>query len=176
MLEAGDYRARAAKAALGLSSNGNEQVGVEFELLDLPGQKITWYGSFASDEAFDITVRGLRAAGFRGNDLADLSSLNDGSAPEVILVVVHETYQGKTRAKVKFINSTGGLAMKNQLTPEQAEAFAKRMKGKFLAFDQRVGTPRSRNGPASRDEGPPIEHLNQRAEEELGRVDDEIPF
>jgi hypothetical protein len=148
MLEAGEYRARAVKAALGLAKSGSEQVGVQFELLDVSGQSITWYGSFANDQAFEITMKGMRAAGFRGDDLADLSSLEDGNTPEVTLVVVHETYQGKTQVKVKFINAGGGLAMKTQLEGDQAKAFAARMKGRVLAFNQGAGPAPSAGGAA----------------------------
>jgi hypothetical protein len=114
MLENGDYRAKASRGALGLAGNGTEQVGVEFDLLDKPGNKLTWYGYF-TEKGTDIALRGLRTAGWKGTDLSDLSSLSDPEVPEVILVVEQETYEGKTRPKVKFINSTGGLAMRNAL-------------------------------------------------------------
>lgn len=140
MLQEGEYRARAVKAQLGKSGAGNPQIGVEFELLDFSPQKIGWYGSF-TDAAFDITMKGLSTAGFKGSDLSDVSWAGE-SAPEVVLVVVHETYQEKTRAKVKFINSVGGVNMKDALVGSDAKTFAQRMKGKVLAFQSSAGAPK----------------------------------
>lgn len=159
MLEAGEYRARAAEARLGFTGTGKEQVAVRFELLDFPGQSITSYHFFSSDKAIEISMKGLRAAGFRGSDLSDLSSLS-GETPEVILVVEHETYNGKTSAKVKFINAAGGLAMKDALDPAAAKSFAQRMKAKILAFDSSTSAPKPQkmtgsDGPPHPDEPPP---------------------
>lgn len=140
IIEAGDYRAKAVGAQLGETSNHNEQISVRFALLDFPGQHITYYGTF-TDAAFEYTMKAIRAAGFKGEDISDLSSLADGVAPEVVLVVVHEEYNDKTRAKIRFINSVGGMALKSALQPDQAKSFAQRLKGKILAFDKAAGTP-----------------------------------
>jgi len=176
MLAAGDYRARAVKVQLGKAKSGNEQIGVEFELLDFNGQRIGWYGSF-SEAAFDITMKGLTAAGFRGADLSDAAWIE--KAPEVILVVAHEEWEGKTRAKVKFVNSLGGVNMKEAITGSDAKSFASRMKARVLAFQTSAGAPKpakpGTNGTKTKpDDGPPIEHLDKRAAEEIG-VDDDPP-
>ena len=153
ILDAGTYRAKALEAKLGLSANGNEQVGVRFGLLDREGESITWYGTF-TEAAFEIAMRGLRAAGWTGDDLSDLSSLS-GETPQVNLVIDHETYKGKTAAKVKFINSAG-IAMRQALDVNQARAFAERMKGKVVLFNQQAGTPRAKQPVrAATDNGPP---------------------
>ena len=173
ILENGTYRAKAVEAKLGLSQNGNEQVGVRFALLDREGESITWYGTF-TEAATEIALRGLRAAGWKGDDLSDLSSLCNGSAPEVELVVERETYQDKTRAKVKFINSAGGLAMKQALGPEQAKAFAERMRAKVLVFNQAVGKPAEAKPKRNAAPGePPLDHLE--GQDPTGQVED-IPF
>jgi hypothetical protein len=176
MLEIGEYRASARAAVLGTTKNGTEQVAVTFDLLDLPGQTITWYGFF-SEKAEEIAFRGLRAAGFAGADLSDLASLQPG--PECVLVIDHETYEGKVRAKVKFINRGGaGIPVKSQLDPGSAKAFAARMKGRILAFDQGAGSPPlpkpaakpTPRAPAS--DSPPQGLLDQQA----GEQGDDIPF
>ncbi len=176
IIEAGDYRAKAIEAQLGVSSKGTEQIAVRFALLDFPNQTITWYGYF-SEKAFEITMRGLRAAGFRGDDFADLTSLHEEVSPEVVLVVEHEVYNGKTSAKVKFINSAGGLAIQGALQPDQAKAFAAKMKGRVLAYNQAAGLstkpsarPAPRAAPVPADTTP-IDLLEQQA----GQQDD-IPF
>jgi hypothetical protein len=175
-LEAGTYRACALEGALGLTNTGKEQVAVKFDLLDFPGQTITWYGYF-TDNTTQSTFRGLRTAGWKGSDLSDLSDLSNPAGPEVYLVIERETYQGKTTAKVRWVNSAGGLALKNAMVPEQAKAFAARMRDQLAAFDavakESGGAAPARH--ARTDDGPPIEHLDRRAREE-GYDPDNIPF
>lgn len=135
MIEAGTYRARALTAALGETKAGNEQVGVQLELLDHEGQSITWYGYF-TEKTTEGTFKALRTLGWQGTDLSDLTGVD---ANEVQIVVERETYEGKERARVRWINGTGGLAMANALPPDKAKAFAARMKGQVLAYDKGNG-------------------------------------
>jgi hypothetical protein len=171
-------RARAIGAAIGRASTGTHQIAIEFEFLDETGG-ITYYGPL-SDAAFEYTMKAIRAAGFQGDDLADLSSLS-GETPEVMLVIGPEEYNGKVTRKVKFINSMGGLALKDALQGDDLTTFARKMKGKIVAFDRSAGTPKSaprtpRNGAAHHD-GPPLEELEKQAGGAPGYgSDDEIPF
>jgi hypothetical protein len=139
-MEPGDYRARAVKVQLGKAKSGNEQIGVEFELLDFNGKRMGWYGSF-SEAAFEITMKGLATAGFHGADVSDTTWVEH--APEVILVIVNEEWEGKVRAKVKFINSLGGVNMKDAITGSDAKTFAARMKGRVLAYQSSAGAPKT---------------------------------
>lgn len=142
-------RARAITAAIGKAGTGTHQIGIEFEFLDEPGG-ITYYGAL-TDAAFEYTMKAIRTAGFTGDDLANLSSLS-GETPEVILVIDEEEYEGKLRKKVKFINSMGGLAMKDSLQGDDLASFAKRMKGKIVAYDRSSGSApqRQRQQPQGR--------------------------
>jgi hypothetical protein len=140
-------RARAINAAVGRASTGTHQIAIEFEFLDEAGG-ITYYGPL-TDAAFEYTMKAIRAAGFVGDDFSDLTSLCDGSAPEVFLVIGPDEYEGKVTRKVKFINSAGGLALKDALQGDDLSNFAKRMKGKIVAFDRSAGTPK----PAPRTNG-----------------------
>ena len=56
---------------------------------------------------------------------------------EVSLLIHNETYNGETRSKVQFVNRPGGIAMKSPMTPEQAKAFAARMKGRVAQLNQK---------------------------------------
>lgn len=167
MLEQGTYRAKAKEAALGRTSKGTEQVAVRFELLDHTGESITWFGFF-TDKTLENTVKSLRACGWTGDDLSDLAGI---TANEVNLVVEHETDdRGQTRAKVRWVNGTSGLAMKDQLDTAEAKTFAARMKGAIVAMGKggaRPAAPRPRaTGSSSRppeDDRPPM-------------GDDDIPF
>jgi hypothetical protein len=141
MLNEGNYRGRPVRAALGLTSTGKEQIGVQFEFVEPAGTRLTWYGYF-TDAATERTVESLRHCGWRGDDLsvfAEGQPLPEGFDQEVELVVKHEEYQGKTSARIAFINGGGGLAMKEALTQDQASAFAKRMKSRIGAFDRAAG-------------------------------------
>lgn len=156
IIEAGDYRAKAVEGKLTETKGHKAQAAVRFALLDFPGRTITWFGFLeASDKAFEIAMEGLRTAGWKGDDLADMSMLTEATSPEVILVVGHEEYEGKVSAKVKFINSTGGMSMRGALQPEQARSFAERMKGRVLAHNQASALPVQKPGaPAAKPQTP----------------------
>lgn len=177
MLDAGTYRARAIEAALGETDTGKEQIAVRFSLLDLEGQEITWYGYF-TDKTLETTFKALRTAGWKGQDLSDLADLCNPETPEVTLVVEQEEYEGKVRARVRWVNGAGGLALKKALDPNKAKAFAARMKGQIVAFDRTSGAPKASTSKAATkgDEHDP-DRLEARAAEETGtgRLDD-IPF
>lgn len=130
------YRARAVGAELGFAGTGTPQVAVEFELLD-SGQHKTWYG-FLSDGARDYTFTALRTCGWSTDDLSDLTGLD---ANEVSVTVEEETYEGKSRERITFINPAdgGGIAMKNKMDEAAAKAFAAQMKGAVLAHKQSSG-------------------------------------
>jgi hypothetical protein len=134
---AGTHRARAEEWQLGVSSTGKEQIGVMFQLIGgaHEGKHITWFGYF-SDGAIDRTLESLRHCGWDSDNLAELDSLG---ANEVELVIEDETYEGKTRSKVKWVNRISRLQMKEQMTPQQVAAFAARLRGKTVASKQKYG-------------------------------------
>jgi hypothetical protein len=167
-------RARAINAAVGRAGTGTHQIAIEFEYLDEQGG-ITYYGPL-SDAAFPYTMKAIRAAGFEGDDLSDLSSLTNETTPEVVLVIAPDTYNGKTTLKVKFINSAGGLAMKDALQGDDLKTFARRMKGQIVAFDRGADAPKAapRRAPPPPD-ALPLEELDRQAPGAGGGPDD-IPF
>jgi hypothetical protein len=141
MLNPGTYRGAAVEAALSTTSRGTPQVAVRLRLVDPPGQTITWYG-FLTDAAIDRTVESLRHMGWQGTDVRDFLAerpLPEGFDQEVEIVVEHEEYEGKTQARVKWINSGGGLAVKNALTEQEADAFAAKMSRHIAALDRAAG-------------------------------------
>jgi hypothetical protein len=160
-------RAKAISAAIGKASTGTHQIAIEFQYLDEQGG-ITYYGPL-TDAAFEYTMKAIRTAGFQGDDLSDLSSLTGEQTPEVMLVIGPDEYNGKVTMKVKFINSMGGLALKDALQGDELTAFAKRMKGKIVAFDRSAGSQRPKPAPkrpAPADSG----------EEQSPFPNDDIPF
>lgn len=134
MIPSGTYKARAKEWALGMSQTGKEQIAVLFELADgeLAGQTITWFGYF-TDNTLDRTLDSLRHCGWQSDSLADLDHLDTN---EVEIVVEEDTYEGKTRSKVRWVNRPSRLALKEQLNPQAIQAFAARLRGRTVAHKQ----------------------------------------
>lgn len=129
----GTQRAKAVSWALGQANTGTPQVGVEFELLDADGRPhITWYGFF-TDKTLERTVESLRHMGWEGCDLDQLDGLDRN---EVYLVIDEQPdLEGKMRARVRWVNSSGGLAMTNRLEGNDLRAFSAQMRSAILALD-----------------------------------------
>jgi hypothetical protein len=154
------YKAKAAEWALGETASGKEQVAVAFNILtpDAQENRLTWYGYF-SDGAVDRTLESLRICGWQGDDLTDLTGLD---ANEVELVVEDEEYpegSGKWRAKVQWVNRSGGLALKAPLAGDKAKAFAASMRERIRALDaangKRVSNGAPKQSPSMRAPEPP---------------------
>jgi hypothetical protein len=156
MIEEGTFRARAVDADLGWTQGGKPQVAVTFEILEGEdtGRNITWYGYF-TDRTKERTIESLRFCGWKGDDISDLSSVNgDG---EVSLVIEHEEYEGKTRAKVQWVNG-GGARLAKPMDANDAKAFAAKLKGIVAGVDAKMKSGGGRGGgpaPSLGDEAPP---------------------
>jgi hypothetical protein len=174
ILEAGRYRAKAREWSLGKASTGTVQLGVSFDLLDRPGQQIAWYGFF-TDKALATTVKAMRAMGWQGSDPSECSE-NGGSldANEVSLVVEHEQDQdGQLCARVRWVNSMGGLGMKEQLQGNDLKAFGAQLRGKILALDP----SRASQHAAARPQAPARPPAQPQRRPEPPPVDDgDVPF
>jgi len=134
---AGTHRARATEWVLGMSSTGKEQIAVMFELVGgvHDGKHITWFGYF-TDQTVDRTLESMRHCGWDSDSIAELDSLG---ANEVDLVIEDETYEGKTRSRVKWVNRVSRLAVKEQLNPMQIAEFAAKLRGKAVASKKKYG-------------------------------------
>lgn len=144
MIEAGRYKAKGVLGALGETSKGAPQVAVLVEITEgeHAGTQLTWHGYF-TQLTEDKTLEQLRVLGWSTDDLDDLKGID---ANEVSIVVEHETDdKGETRAKVRWINRPGGLAMKQVMDATAAKKFAASMKAKAIASRKAGGAPQ-RNG------------------------------
>ena len=164
----GTYRARVTAVEdvqFGMSHGGNEQIAVPFVVTqgDAQGETITWFGSF-TDKAVEITLKALRACGWQGDDLNDLTGVVDN---EVELVCAVETYNEKTSLKVKWVNKPGEgkVKLERPLDGGQRAAFAARMKGTVIALRQGEGRP-----------GAPSAATARKAEAKAHGAIDEVPF
>ena len=136
MIEAGTYEARPITAALGQTKGDKPCVGVEFELDT--GAHISWFGYF-TEKTTERTIESLRFCGWTGQDLDDLREIGSKDKLTVQLVIEHEEYDGKTTAKVQWVNRGGGLRLSKPLEGQAAKAFAAQMKGAVVAYDQAKG-------------------------------------
>lgn len=138
---------------LGVAKTGREQIAALFEFTEAPfaGQQLTWYGSF-TPEAFPITVRALKALGWRGERIDTLR--NDAKVGTMVdLVCQVETFEGKQRSKIQFINRRG-LKLERPLDPGERRALAERVQD---MLDRKV-------------------HESATAPTGAGGEDDDIPF
>ena len=135
MIPEGKYRALAQSAEFGTNDNGNDFCMVSFKLTDgeLEGEHISAWLYFSTDKNTERSIESLRYCGctFPGNDITNTEGLG---SKECEIVVEHETWEGKTRAKVKWINSGGvGVKAEQKMTPVAKKSFAQRMKAKLVA-------------------------------------------
>lgn len=165
----GKFRARATDVQLGTTKSGADTIGVAFELLDHPNMYVTWYGYF-TEKTTERTFDSLRYCGWTGDDLSDLSGITNN---EVEIVIEQETYEGKTRAKVQWVNRAASTKaqVSNVMSDEQKRAFSARMKGAALASKSRVGIVNNPVQPSA-----PKSTANGGVAPGAGADDDEIPF
>jgi len=142
LLPAGFYKARADKSSVrfGAAQSGNEQVAVTFDILDAKAdgyqQRITWIGTLAAG-ALDITLDGLMAAGWTGDNLMTLDGVGD---VECSLKIKHEDdREGVPRARVAFVNRAGGaFKFKTELDANAVASLSDRLAGPIMAARQRA--------------------------------------
>lgn len=155
-------------AQLGESTNGKEQVAITFELTEgeYAGRRLTWFGYFSTDKAAEMTMKALRNAGWKGQDLWAVTqqALNQ----PVSLNVISEEYEGKWRNKVNWVNAPGGggIKLEKPMNDLKARAFAQRFAAKAASIPE-VKTP-------------PIQQQQQRATGTHGAGPvgdpDDVPF
>lgn len=141
------YRGRGKEWTLSESQQGHPMAVVLFDILTegAAESSLTWRGSF-SEAAADRTIEALRHCGFEGDDLTQLTGLDKN---EVELVVEDEEYEGKTYAKVQWVNKPRSLSVKNVLEGDKLKTFAAEMKARIRALDASNGKRTSAPKPAA---------------------------
>jgi hypothetical protein len=168
LISQGTYKAAAVQvdgtyAQIGMSSTGNQQVLVQFEILEGPaaGRRVPWWGSF-TDKSWNRTVEALRYCGFSGDDLSTLPAqeLNH----EVSIVVEHSEYNGKTNARVRWVNAAvSGIKLSKPMNLDELRNFGAMMKARVATVKAvEVAPPGvikpaiSSSATASTDDDPPF--------------------
>lgn len=152
------YRAKAKEWTLSETKQGAPMVVVLFDVLTegATEKSLTWRGLF-TEKTVDRTIESLRYCGFEGDDLLTLEGLDKN---EVDLVVEDELYEGKTYARVQWVNKPRNLSVKTVLEGDKAKAFAAEMKARFRAFDagsgKRTSAPKQAASGPKTPEPPPL--------------------
>jgi len=141
------YRAKAKEWTMSESQQHVPMIVVLFDILTEGAAEsaLNWRGSF-SDGAADRTIESMRHCGWEGDDLTQLEGLDRN---EVELVVEDEEYEGKTYAKVQWVNKPRSLSVKNVLEGDKLKAFAAEMKLRIRALDASNGKRTSAPKPAA---------------------------
>lgn len=106
----------------------HEQIGLRLRITDGPskGESLLYYGGFHPNSE-EFTIKALKALGIWDKIWDAPNGSLEGGSP-AIAVVKHEQYQGKTRAKVQWINGAD-VVMKDEMNPNDLAKFAHRMRG-----------------------------------------------
>lgn len=160
---------KAVPTAWGLSGEeiGKEQFAIAFKILEGAdtNKTITWYGTFASDAAFEYTVKQIKKCGWTGSDLSTAELAEE----PVSILIEDEEFEGKVRTKVKAVGSGGGGV--KQMDPNRARTFALKMQQRIKAFDAKNGTGSSATKPTTRQQ-----NGGQRTPAANDDPGDDIPF
>lgn len=133
----GKFKGRAIAGELGMASTGNEQVQVQFKILEGPdeGKDITWWGYFTEKTA-DRTLSSLALTGWDGEDVSVLNGLG---TKDVLLVIEDDHYNGEKKQRVQWINAlTRPMKPKNEMSQADKSAFAAKMRGRTLKLQQDI--------------------------------------
>lgn len=127
----GTYLATALEATLGAADTGTPYIGVLFHLKEA-GTKLTWRGFF-TEKTQERTIDALRACGWKGDDLSEVGF---PTGNEVEVVVKNEEWEGKVYPRILWVNAIRGPMVKNAMPAGERKAFAEKMRGVILAYDQ----------------------------------------
>lgn len=138
-IEAGRYKGRgiAGSEQYGTTQNGTDQIVVDLQLES--GLTVSTFLYF-SDKAAKYSIQRLRALGWSGTDLADLTGIDSN---DVDVDISYEEYQGELKMKVNIV--TGGtVTLDRPLDDKGKKAFAAR----FRAHAAAVPAAKTPNGTA----------------------------
>lgn len=175
VIGAGRHLVNVVGHQLGRSEGGRQTpfIAVLFESDQTIGDRITWYG-YLSDAAIERTVATLEKLGWdpakydgRLESLHNTDVLH-GAAAEI--VVEMETHEGKTRAKVKWVNFPGEGGMGEGMAVQDVTAFSDSMRAKILSA--KGPTPNGKAGPSKQ----PVAAGAGRSSKPLSQPDDDLPF
>ena len=171
MISPGNKAARALPGfEFGCTGSGAEFVALTFSIVEgsEAGETVQWRG-YCTEKAHERTIESLRHCGWSGGDITDLTGIDRNM---VQLVIEDDTWEGKTRPKVKWVNAIRPSVNAEQRMGDGARAaFAARMRGAVAACDASIANAGQRYEPKNGAGGPP-----SGADDDPGPGDDDIPF
>lgn len=149
---AGEFEAVVAKPQSGWLGQSKEKGTpyVHLQLIvtddDEDGKTIPWYG-YLSDKAIERTIETLVACFNFDGDLTSLyAEAQTFEGMKVNIVVEEESYEGKARFKVKWMNPAGYVHAAQSLAPETAKmliaGLGNKTKAAALDAKSRLGRPK----------------------------------
>jgi hypothetical protein len=111
LIQPGKYQGKIVDYRIQKTKKEEPEPNIEFKVKDLQGNfsKIFWRGSLNNETGIEITLKALMACGLQNPD--DIYKMADGVKSGVLdtdkilsVTVVHETYNGNTKAIVKWVN------------------------------------------------------------------------
>lgn len=161
----------------GYTKEDVRQVVVNFEILDgeypseYVGQRLAWFGYFKSGKSSIIAMKALRVCGFKGEDLQTIydQELNN----KVVIVVQHDEYEGKVRARIAWVNDPrggNGFVLAKPMDKAGLRKFGAEMKKLVRETPEVEGEKAGRNGT------PLIPPSAPNPSQGAATQDDDIPF
>ena len=142
MIPEGRYTAHAMPDGHGLTetSKGQPQYRVDWQIEEgeHAGHVVTWFGGLG-DKGLEYTMKALRAAGWEGDDITTVDL-----PASVRIKIVHEEWEGQTRAKVKYIDALN--AGPAALPDDKRMTFAADVNARIKAWDAVNGGLKPSNG------------------------------
>jgi hypothetical protein len=139
-IQPGTYHARIQRYEMGETDKGTPYVRVLLAVEDggMNPSEISYFG-YLTEKSAPYTLRTLLTMGFTGSDPLDLADAAKGNlltTEELDVVIEHETYEGKTRAKVIAI-----YGHRPSMTPSQAKVKlgAMNLKAQLAAIKAELG-------------------------------------
>lgn len=181
MIQPGTYRAKPIGGAFDKNDKGNLACGLKFDLLDetVKGQAI-WSVHYLTPAAMENSLKALAVVGLSNAPKCDENGRFGADSfldpnKEVELVVEHEEYNGRTRARVKWVNEIGGGMKFGNLEPKALafELNSINFKAEIEAARQKLGQK-----PAPKAQTPPLKNFAPGAQQQAPSFDssEEIPF
>ena len=174
-----------AFARFALTKEGDKkQVVADFKILnspDAPAYPLRWYGFFTKDSA-KRTVESLRYMGLKGTDLA---AVQTQELDQIVSVKVeHNEWDGKTFARIGFVNAPGGGVVKlaKPMGMDSLRQFAAMMRDSLAKVPEAAGERYEAQTAASPSNGAPAASQGGQAspppmqEEAPPPMEDDIPF
>jgi hypothetical protein len=156
----------------------------DYEETDKPINKQMYATLWLSDNAISRTLDTLsKVFGWRGEDIEELNTKGELlGGIEADLVTGWETYSGKSREKIQFVNYPGA-ASTTRMEDASATTISKSLKGKVLAHRQveksatkAFPAPVKRGAEKSPVVKPPVAQSASAAESYSSACNDDLPF